>query len=379
MGNTTNFSIEKPSVGGARNSWGGIVNVGIDKLDELLHLAMPIGTIQMYPLSTAPTATLNGGTWLVCDGTALLQANYADLFSLIGITYGNGGNASTHFNLPDFQARVPVGYNVAAIGAGTVGVRSIREMATTADGTEAHILTDTQISKHSHTITDAGHIHPIDPTTTHSHIGDQTGGKTGEASAVISESEHFHGTFAAHQVVDSIWQPGGAGANTGLHGVRFVDVDNANNWHQAQDLNGNPITILGSFANFGVQHLDNSGAHDVPDYPDYVGEAYTVTLLDTSVAILAPRAVTVDGSDYDIVASDSIENQNLWLPFVTSPQRLSQTWSSVLVNAGEFQSLSVYARRISANSSPAKTSIIITGNESGAVFEFDVTVSYFSS
>jgi len=214
MGNTTNFSIEKPSVGGARNSWGGIVNVGIDKLDELLHLAMPIGTIQMYPLSTAPTATLNGGTWLVCDGTALIQANYADLFSLIGITYGNGGNASTHFNLPDFQARVPVGYNVAAIGSG-VSVRSIREMATTADGTEAHILTDTQISKHSHTITDAGHIHPIDPTTTHSHIGDQTGGKTGSASAVISETEHFHGTFAAIQVVDSIWQPGDEGAATG--------------------------------------------------------------------------------------------------------------------------------------------------------------------
>ena len=192
---------------------------------------------------------------------------------------------------------------------------------------------------------------------------------------LLAGAEDQQGTHGAPNAEDST----GAGANTGLHGVRFVDVDNANNWHQAQDLNGNPITILGSFANFGVQHLDNSGAHDVPDYPDYVGEAYTVTLLDTSVAILAPRAVTVDGSDYDIVASDSIENQNLWLPFVTSPQRLSQTWSSVLVNAGEFQSLSVYARRISANSSPAKTSIIITGNESGAVFEFDVTVSYFSS
>jgi len=191
MANTTNFSIEKPSVGGARNSWGGIVNVGIDKLDELLHLAMPIGTIQMYPMSTAPTATLNGGTWLVCDGTALLQANYADLFSLIGITYGDGTNAATHFNLPDFQARVPVGYNVAAIGSG-VSVRSIREIATTADGTEAHILTDTQISKHSHSITDPGHIHPIDPTTTHSHVGDQTGGKTGAKALTINDPQHGH-------------------------------------------------------------------------------------------------------------------------------------------------------------------------------------------
>jgi len=117
--------------------------------------------------------------------------NYADLFSLIGITYGNGGNAATHFNLPDFQARVPVGYNVAAIGSG-VSVRSIREIATTADGTEAHILTDTQISKHSHSITDPGHIHPIDPTTTHSHVGDQTGGKTGAKALTINDPQHGH-------------------------------------------------------------------------------------------------------------------------------------------------------------------------------------------
>ena len=191
MANTTNFSIEKPNVGGARNSWGGIVNIGIDKLDELMSLAMPIGTIQMYPMATAPTATLNGGTWLVCDGSILVQDNYEDLFSLIGTTYGNGGNAATHFNLPDFQARVPVGYNVATIGSG-VTVRSIREIATTTGGTEGHILTDPQIPIHSHPITDPGHIHPIDPTTTHSHVGDQTGGKTGSKALTINDPKHSH-------------------------------------------------------------------------------------------------------------------------------------------------------------------------------------------
>jgi len=193
MANTTNFSIEKPNVGGARNSWGGIVNIGIDKLDELLSLAIPIGTIQMFPMSTAPTATLNGGTWLVCDGGILLQDNYEDLYELIGSTYdASGTNAATHFNLPDFQARVPVGYNVATIGDGTVGVRSIREMATTTGGTEAHVLADAQIPTHSHPITDSGHIHPIDPTTTHFHIGDQTGGKTSSDPVVINDPKHGH-------------------------------------------------------------------------------------------------------------------------------------------------------------------------------------------
>ena len=191
MANTTNFSIEKRNVGGARNSWGGIANVATDKIDELLSLAIPIGTIQMFPMSTAPTQTLNGGTWLVCDGSALIQANYVDLFSLIGITYGNGGNASTHFNLPDFQARVPVGYNVATIGSG-VNVRSIREIATTTGGTEGHILTDPQIPIHSHPITDPGHLHPIDPTIKHSHVGDQTGGKTGSKALTINDPEHSH-------------------------------------------------------------------------------------------------------------------------------------------------------------------------------------------
>jgi len=229
MATTTNFALETPTPGGYRNTWGGTLNTTITKLDELVALAMPLGTIQMYPLATAPTATTNGGTWLICDGSSLVRTTYPDLHTLITNTYGTYPDGDT-FLLPDLRARVPVGYNVSAIGSG-VTVRSTREMATTADGTEAHILTDTQISKHSHSITDPGHIHPIDPATTHDHVGDQTDGKTGSASAVISESEHFHGTFAANQVVDSIWQPGDEGAALGagsgidgdIYGQRYTN------------------------------------------------------------------------------------------------------------------------------------------------------------
>jgi len=193
MATTTNFALETPTPGGYRNTWGGTLNTTITKLDELVALAMPLGTIQMYPLATAPTATTNGGTWLICNGGSLARVgNYAALYALIGTTYGVGSSSdSSTFSLPDLQARVPVGYNVSAIGSG-VTVRSIRTMASTADGTEAHILTDTQISKHSHSITDPGHIHPIDPATTHDHVGDQTDGKTGSASAVIVDPEHRH-------------------------------------------------------------------------------------------------------------------------------------------------------------------------------------------
>jgi microcystin-dependent protein len=127
---------------------------------------------------------------LICDGSSLVRTDYPDLHTLITNTYGTYPSGST-FLLPDLRARVPVGYNVGAIGSG-VTVRSVRAMASTADGTEDHILANTQIPKHLHPITDPGHIHPIDPATTHFHVGDQTGGKTGSKALDITDPEHGH-------------------------------------------------------------------------------------------------------------------------------------------------------------------------------------------
>ncbi len=180
MANTTNFAVEKPTVGGYRNSWGGTLNVALDKLTELLALAIPIGSIQMYTKSTAPTATTNGGTWLLCDGSALIQANYPDLYSVIGITYGNGGNASTHFNIPDLRARVPIGYNTA-----TITGRSTRAIAANG-GAETHTLLDAEIPKHTHPITDSGHIHATTEAN-HEHTGTTASSTTG-----ITIPDHHH-------------------------------------------------------------------------------------------------------------------------------------------------------------------------------------------
>lgn len=43
--------------------------------------------------------------WLICDGSAVSRTTYADLFAVIGTTYGAGDGNST-FNLPDFTNRV---------------------------------------------------------------------------------------------------------------------------------------------------------------------------------------------------------------------------------------------------------------------------------
>lgn len=66
----------------------------------------PIGTIAPYGGTSDPTY------WLICDGRAISRTAYADLFAVIGTTYGTG-DGSTTFNIPDLRGRI-------AQGAGTL-------------------------------------------------------------------------------------------------------------------------------------------------------------------------------------------------------------------------------------------------------------------
>jgi len=191
MANTSDFAVEKPTVGGYRNTWGGTVNTALDKLTELLALALPVGTIQMYPKATAPAVTGSGGTWLICDGSAISRTTYSVLFGIIVETYGNGDGSNT-FNIPDLRARVPVGFNTSTIGSG-VTVRSDRAIAATSGGTEGHIITEAQLAAHSHAIPATPHDHDIDPVT-HTHVGVRTDEAAGTEDATLSISDpgHYH-------------------------------------------------------------------------------------------------------------------------------------------------------------------------------------------
>lgn len=63
----------------------------------------PTGTIAMWPTDTAPTG------WLLCRGQAVSENTYADLFAVIGHTFGDPG--SSNFNLPNLKLRFPYGSN----------------------------------------------------------------------------------------------------------------------------------------------------------------------------------------------------------------------------------------------------------------------------
>jgi microcystin-dependent protein len=80
-----------------------------------------VGTIKPWGKTTAPSG------YLLCDGTAVSRTTYAELYVVLGDTYG-AGNGSTTFNVPQLQGKTPQGYdgntyNLAATGgANTVTV-----------------------------------------------------------------------------------------------------------------------------------------------------------------------------------------------------------------------------------------------------------------
>lgn len=90
---------------------------------------MPTGMVVPYAGAVAPDG------WLLCQGQAVSRTTYAQLFSVIGTTYGSG-DGSTTFNLPDMRGRVAVGSD-ANLGA-AAGVQSVS-------------LTAAQNGPHNHT------------------------------------------------------------------------------------------------------------------------------------------------------------------------------------------------------------------------------------
>lgn len=94
---------------------------------------LPIGAITEFGGETAPT------NWLFCNGQAVSRETYAELFSVIGTTYGEG-DGSTTFNVPDFSSRSPMG-----VGTGTDGTNSETTILGQEKGEYKHTLTENEI------------------------------------------------------------------------------------------------------------------------------------------------------------------------------------------------------------------------------------------
>jgi len=70
----------------------------VDKATKEVIVTMLTGMIVFYPTSITPDG------FLVCDGGEVSREEYADLFGVIGETFGPG-NGTTTFNLPELEER----------------------------------------------------------------------------------------------------------------------------------------------------------------------------------------------------------------------------------------------------------------------------------
>lgn len=123
------------------------LKLGEEALSDLSSntIIVPTGSVTPYAGSSAPSG------WLLCDGSAVSRTTYADLYALIGTTYGSG-DGSTTFNLPDLRGRVPLGKDDMG------GVAANRVTAAEADtlggasGEENHTLAVAEMPYHRHSI-----------------------------------------------------------------------------------------------------------------------------------------------------------------------------------------------------------------------------------
>lgn len=121
---------------------------------------VPVGAIQPFASPTPPAG------WLYCDGSSVSRTVFAALFAVIGTTFGPGDGATT-FSLPDLRGRVALGADgMGGVSAGrvTFGVSGIDGgILGSVGGNERMQSHQHPITDVTHTHTDDGHSHPMDP------------------------------------------------------------------------------------------------------------------------------------------------------------------------------------------------------------------------
>ncbi len=95
--------------------------------------------------------------WLRCDGRAISRSAYANLFAIIGTTFGIGDNFTT-FNLPNTYDRVLGNSGSSHSNGQSVGSESIT-LTTTNLPSHTHSGTVDSNGTHTHSINDPGHAH----------------------------------------------------------------------------------------------------------------------------------------------------------------------------------------------------------------------------
>jgi microcystin-dependent protein len=111
--------------------------------DSILTLAgsqlVPAGAVVQFAAASPPTG------WLLCDGSAVSQVTYANLYSVLGTTWGP--DAGGNFTLPDLRKAVLAGYDSS--DTGTVNFATLGAVV----GAKTHALSTGEMPGHTHPLT----------------------------------------------------------------------------------------------------------------------------------------------------------------------------------------------------------------------------------
>jgi microcystin-dependent protein len=141
--------------------------------------------------------------FLECDGSAVSRSTYANLFAIIGITWGIG-DGSTTFNIPDLEDRCCVNTSPNKAFATTGGANTVAVTGSVAGSSGSTALTTANIVSHSHTVGLTGQLGPgFAPAISNQNVN--PGGTTSATGGDAGHTHSFSGTFAGSS--KSVLQP----------------------------------------------------------------------------------------------------------------------------------------------------------------------------
>lgn len=206
---------------------------------------VPVGTVMAFAGSTAPEG------WLMCDGSAVVRTTYANLWAVLGTTYGSG-DGSTTFNLPDALGR-------SIVGAGSGSGLTARTLSTKS-GSEAVTIGTSNLPPHTHglnnhTHTLGGHTHTTSVNPPNTGSGDENNSHYHGANSGYHEHSYKIAATATAGTNRNILTSTGSGAFTG--GINYAYAGSTD-W---QSINHTHNTDVGAFdATSGGPSTDSGGA-----------------------------------------------------------------------------------------------------------------------
>lgn len=123
-----------------------------------------IGQVIMVARTSLPSAN-----WLWCDGTSYSTSQYAELFSIIGYTYGGSGG---NFNVPNFLGKSAVGADATATIGTAYGAGATPPLVVTGGNRSQ---TANQLALHTHTISGGGFTYASSSAPNNSDRGNPSG------------------------------------------------------------------------------------------------------------------------------------------------------------------------------------------------------------